>query len=412
VKGRELRVPSHRTAAAPLRTLDSRHDERCSRCRGGAGRPTRRWHERPAPKLVLPPGAYSKAPAWSTRRHWLNAVLPTAISRGRGVLRKHHIAPVTFARIMALHAQHADDATGRDCRSAVNHILDMAKCSERTVQRARAAARELGIGIEVFRGRHLTLDERMACYDVGDGKRGWTSVYALGCPRSLARHVWLPYPRAYPQVNGNVVDHAVDDGTPPVGRSTRRFKQLNTSLSSAKSAEQGAPRRPRTNHPSPRSPRCRRARWNPAALALAMGLQQRVRALRDVHPGRLAPSLSRFALVDPLPWTVEEVHDAIERVLARQGWTWIRRPQHPAAYLARILREIDHVSQLSTPKAAEDPVRATSSLPIQARRYPNLHDAFEAATRPGINLCDHGVGGADGLGRSARCAYCRRKQAM
>jgi hypothetical protein len=119
--------------------------------------------------------------------------------------------------------------------------------------------------------------------------------------------------------------------------------------------------------------------------------------------------LSRFALADPQPWTVDEVHDAIERVLGRHGWSWISRPQHPAAYLSRILREIDHVSQLSTGNDQGISGRPTSNA-RQARPLPNLHDTLEAETREGINLCEHGVGGADERGSSARCAHCRHEQ--
>jgi hypothetical protein len=132
-------------------------------------------------------------------------------------------------------------------------------------------------------------------------------------------------------------------------------------------------------------------------------LQARIPALRGLHPGRLAPALSRFAL-SAEPWTAAEVHRAIDRVLVGHGWAWIAAPRHPAGYLARVLREIDHVSQLSTTRQL---VRSGAS----SQAYPDLNAAF-AAVIPHVGLhdspCEHGVIGVDDGGQAPRCAFCRR----
>lgn len=415
-------TPRGRTQHAttgPHRVLSHRHDARCTTCPRRPLRPTSvpRWAQRPQ-RLVLPPGTYGRVPAWRSRAHWLDVVLPAAVIRGRGVLRSHHIAPDTFVRIMAAHAQHADDDTGRGCTPTVEHIQTLAKCSERTVQRARAAARELRIGVEVFRGRHLTLDERIEAYEAGRTHRGWTSVYALGCPRWLVRHLGLPLSSGYPQVKGARVHRSVDRGTPPVGRSTTKSSYLKKNYSSAHNAEQRAPRaasRRRTRQIE------RKNRFNPAAMALAAELQARIRTLASVHPGRLAPSLCRFALA-PQPWTAAELHTVLERVLKVRGWTWLSTPDHPAAYLARLLREIDHIDQPSAEQANAAPRAAGQGAHTQSRSLHREergnHDAVivqlrvqqaaELAEREGRNLCIHGVGGADPVtGAAARCAFCR-----
>jgi hypothetical protein len=369
--------------------MSRRHDRRCSHCRRRAGTQRHHWASRPA-RLVLAPGAYRKAPVWSSRRHWLDEVLPEAVRRGQSILRRHHIAPTTFLRVMAAHAQHADDATGRGCTPTVAHLQVLARCSERTIQRARAAARELGIGVEVFRGRRLTLVERMETYEAGAPRRGWASVYALGCPLWLARHLGLPFSQAYPQVNRGAVHFFVDGGTPPVGRSTNGINSRSRSSSSAKIAERRAPRAVLTKPPGRHRGR---GRWNTAGWDLALALQQRIHTLRGVHPGRLAPALTRFALA-PRPWTAEELQASIERVLRLRGWNWLSTPEYPAGYLARLLREIDHADQPIASAAAIEQLRALRLV--------------EADERAGRNLCVHGVGGADEHGRAARCAFCRR----
>ena len=321
---------------------------------------------------------------------------------------------------MAAHAQHADDDTGRGCTPTVEHIQALAQCSERTVQRARAAARELAVGVEVFRGRHLTLDERMEAYEAGLNHRGWTSVYALGCPLWLARRLGLPVRAVYPQLSGTPVDSSVDRGTPPVGRSTSRYVLQLRTLTSALRAEQRAPRAASTTRPPPRGPRkTRSGRFNPDAVALAVALQQRIPTFAGVHPGRLAPTLTRFVTA-ATPWTAAEVHEVLELVVRMKGWTWLSNPQHPAAYLARLLREVEHQQPppsgtTPAPVATGDeaPTRTVVSLPSRERaaleRIRRARQAAERAERDGDALCEHGVGGADpDSGASPRCAFCRR----
>lgn len=430
-----MRVPAQRgraqhTTTGPHRVQSHRHDARCTTCPRRPLRPTSvpRWAQRPQ-RLVLPPGTYGSVPAWRSRAHWLDTVLPAAVLRGRGVLRNHHIAPDTFVRIMAAHAQHADDDTGRGCTPTVEHLQTLAACSERTVQRARAAARELGVGVEVFRGRHLTLEERIEAYDAGRTHRGWTSVYALGCPLWLARHLGLPLAETYPQVTSAAGEKSVDSGTPPVGRSTQPSHSLKKIYSSAKNAEQRAPRAAQKPRPTEKR---RTTRFNPAAMALAMALQARIRTLATVHPGRLAPSLCRFALA-PEPWTAAEVHAVLERVLKVRGWTWLSAPDHPAAYLARLLREVDHIDQPSPERASavvtgyafEGSERSVNNdrvcdgplSPVYRHQVPRQEplvvlrnrQAAEQAEREGHGLCAHGVAGVDpDSGRAVRCAFCRR----
>jgi hypothetical protein len=101
------------------------------------------------------------------------------------------------------------------------------------------------------------------------------------------------------------------------------------------------------------------------------------------------------------PWTARELHEAIERVQRTRGWTWLSTPRHPAAYLARLLREIEALDQLServSPAAAARRAQAEREQLRQAE----LHE------RLGRDLCAHGVAGADpDTGTAFRCAFCR-----
>ena len=104
-----------------------------------------------------------------------------------------------------------------------------------------------------------------------------------------------------------------------------------------------------------------------------------------------------------------------------KGWTWLSAPQHPAAYLARLLREVEHSEPPGTtpldPGTGIETIpqpRAVVSLPSRERadleRSRRDRQAAELAERHGHALCDHGVGGADpDTGTSTRCAFCRRE---
>lgn len=317
-------------------------------------------------------------------------MLPSAVRERGDVLRRHHIAPDTFIAVMAAHAQHADDDTGRNAIPTVEHLQQLARCSERTVQRARAAARDLGIGIEIFRGRHLTLVERLEAHQAGRALRGWASVYALGCPKWLARK--LPGYRSTSSISELAFAPVGDDGTPPAGKSFRNLGFLNQSRSSPLRADERASRA--ASKPKRRPKISSTSRWRPEALDLARDFQALVRTFAGVHPGRLAPTLTRFALADQ-PWSARQLRDAIEGAQRAQRRDWVSRPLHSPAYLAWLVRDIE-----ATDNYADELADA------QRRRS----RAAERSELHGHDLCQHGASGRDPhTGRSHRCAFCRHE---
>ncbi len=382
---------------APARMVD-RFDRRCACCRDG------RWDRSRSPRyrLTLPPGTYTRAPAWASRAHWLTAVLTAAIVHGRDILRAHHIAPDTFTRIMAIHASHADDDTGRGVTIDVEHLRREAGCSERTVQRARAAARELGIATEVFRGRHLTLTERITAYDNGSRQRGLASVYALGCPARLARHLPQPLhptPGAHPPQNGEVGEH----GTPPVGSPSRSSSSRRSVVTSASSADAlaalagpdaeggaaGATRRAgRRRGPSQdklrylerqavagpnggpgRTPngadggkqRRRAPSYHPDTRALTEAVRRDVPALHGVPLGRLLPAHHRFA-TSPTRWTARRLVALAHHVARTRGWnTTPGHIRHPAAWWANLLQGITDTDPTDLPTPNPSPTTAETA---------------------------------------------------
>jgi hypothetical protein len=119
-----------------------------------------------------------------------------------------------------------------------------------------------------------------------------------------------------------------------------------------------------------------------------------------VHPGRIAPAVTRFATA-PTPWTAAALAAAVHRMVAGRGWTLRTAQVQPAAYLARLLRDLDHLDQDTAPAGAQDPAQVEA-----LRQERALAREREQAAQQ--QHCAHGVAGADPItGYAFRCAFCR-----
>lgn len=77
---------------------------------------------------------------------------------------------------------------------------------------------------------------------------------------------------------------------------------------------------------------------DPVVRRLVEGVQRRVRWLSGVPTSRMVPTLTKFARAG---WQPSDVDRAAHGVLAARGWRLPRELQHPAAYLAGLLRDVD-----------------------------------------------------------------------
>ena len=85
-----------------------------------------------------------------------------------------------------------------------------------------------------------------------------------------------------------------------------------------------------------------------------------MRWLAGVPTARLAPLLSRFARED---WTARDVERAAVDRAAARGWKILPQPDHPPAYLATLLREVDVEDR---PGALDEQIAAAEAA---QRRY-------------------------------------------
>ena len=244
--------------------------------------------------------------------------VPVALAVNREAARRWHVEPDTARRVAAVMARYADRVTGRDCRPTNERLAVEAHCSIRQMQRARGLLKELGLVVELVRGRaFMSRTERLAAWRRGSSHRQIAAEFAL-C--SLRRPQRAPQPVERVTPPGDAVGKPVSH----LGRGFFRPKDRKD--------EPRCARRP--------PPRARAGPVTPAGMRsrrLVAGVQARLGWLSGVSPRRLTP-LHRFARHG---WTPRDVHRALDEVLRARGWTVPDRIEHPAAYLACLLRDVD-----------------------------------------------------------------------
>jgi len=333
--------------------------------------------------LTPPPGACSARPAWWSRADWTGVEVWCVVAAGVDVCRAVHADPHTVVRVARAMAGYADYTTGRDCRPTNTRLADDLAMSVRQIQRARDALKRLHLVVELVRGRSvLTRAERLAAWRRGSAHRRLAAEFAL---LSVRRR---------PQPAGLAVDHVtppgVSPGTSPTSPKSQFFTRTNRTRT-------GAPRRAPTqkgqtgqtgrgNRTYPADVRVRR---------LIAGLQQRIYWLRAVSPRRLT-ALHRFAVAG---WTVRDIQTAADETLRARNWTIPHTIDHPAAYLATLLRNVDPNDR---PGATEDAMNAQHKL--------IRHWTWQTTLGP--TQCPHGHPGGNiphPLQRHLACPECRRQ---
>ncbi len=290
--------------------------------------------------LAPPPGACSTRPAWWSRADWTGMEVWCVVAAGVDVCKTVHADPHTVVRVARAMAGYADYTTGRGCRPTNTRLAADLAMSVRQIQRARDALKRLHLVVELVRGRSvLTRAERLAAW-----RRGSTH-------RRLAAEFALLSVRRRPQPTGPAVDHVTPPGVSPGMSPTSPKSKFFTRTDRTRT---GAPRRAptgngqtgRANRTYPADVRVRR---------LITGLQQRIYWLRRVSPRRLT-SLHRFAVAG---WTVRDIQTAADETLRARNWTIPHQIDHPAAYLAALLHDVDPADR---PGAIEDAIRAEEKL--------------------------------------------------
>lgn len=311
------------------------------------------------PSPALPPSSYARVAAWSSRDRWLAAVDAALLTLDADAARRKLVSREAV-RALARHiAASADAGTGRDAMPGNDALVAASGYTRRTVQMAVDALEALGLLVKLREGKdRLARSERLELWARGSRARAFRAVYACTLPASAVIR-YLPR-------------------SPAVRRPTAR--RGPAARGKADLAPLGAPMKGRRRSPG----------YGPRVDDLALGLIERVPALRRTGLGRVRPALTRFARAG---WEPRDLVAEIDALHRRLGWTAQRSPDMPAVWLAGVLRRIDHRDNPALLRAAESWSRARQG-------------ELDAAPR-----CPHGVnGGSQANGSGAiRCPLCRRR---
>ena len=185
-------------------------------CDRGRGEPPAAA-DTPAPKplpgivLELEAGVWAGVGCWAGRgERWVRFTVPIAYdlrydTAVRPVLGANQVSRAAVLAVAAARAGYAEYATGRNSRPTNERLAADTGLSVRTVQRADAALRLLGVATEVLRGRQRTRVERLASWRVGDRGRGWASVWALHDAAALARAIRALSPHPEGSLSRNTI---------------------------------------------------------------------------------------------------------------------------------------------------------------------------------------------------------------
>jgi hypothetical protein len=289
--------------------------------------------------ITAEPGATSLAPAWWGATDWIEVEVRGAVREHRDVCKDHHVDPDTVVAVARGMAHYADHKTGRDCRPTNARLVELLRVSLSTVQRARRVLKQLGLLVELIRGRSImTRAERLSAWRRGSSHRAIAATFAL---TSRGRSRPARGPEMGPSqldVDAQVVSArptAVERDTPPGAHKVSVYVQLGRTHLRATTEQRG--RRSAPAHTETSDGR-KAGRLDPAARRLAEGARFRLAWLRGTSARRLAPTLHRFARAG---WTAQDVERAVVEALTARGWRLPRELAQPAAYLATLLREVD-----------------------------------------------------------------------
>ncbi|RQN02028.1 hypothetical protein EHW97_14835 [Aeromicrobium camelliae] len=213
----------------------------------------------------------------------------------------------------------ADVATGRNLRTSQTVAAARVGRSERTIRRARAVSVRLGVLVELYRGRELSGEERLALYDEkpGHGQRGYPNVYAVTvCPTRQRRRITIPRPGRY----ARVLSQSQGFGhLPPLGGVSLESNVIEIFPLADADASREAESAP---------PTLKRRRRRPGIGLAYRTLNEPAIAglLRDVRPGAAA---AMFAAHDRGGWTGAALANALRDEADRRHiapWTNVHSP--------------------------------------------------------------------------------------
>lgn len=325
-----------------------------------AGQHGRSW------SLPVALGVGARVPVWTSRRQWQHQVR-TLLAAGDGgaLCRGHRVAPVKVLAYATAWSLIADSATGRGVTESRGRTARRAGLGESVARRARRVLRDLGVAVELVRGRYLSATERdLAAAHHGGRQRRAASVWALTTPHQVATTV----PRLPPPVPRRTHTRAAAGCPQTPGRDPlpqRGCSGVVPSVSAVSPTRTNARRRaPRVSHHD--------RNQEPRALQtqhLAADLARRVPALTgDRHIGVLCDVLADCG-VDGSRWSGRDVQARLDADTKARGWSWPAQLTNPSGFLRHRLAQLDWTEPSpSETGATQQQARAAQQAQARAER--------------------------------------------
>lgn len=301
--------------------------------------------------LPITDGVQARIPAWTGRTSWklqLRTIL--AAEQGQLVCRRHHVSSAAVQALGAAMASFAETGTGRGVSASRETLASRAELSLAVLKRARRVLRDVGMAIEVLRGRRLDKLERQAA-ETHHGARqiNAASVWVLTSPREVVTayaQARTPQRRRRRQRRDPLIS------SPPVGTSS--LVRKNSPTRAQAHAGKQIPRTPRPMH----------------LQRTAADLLNHVPALATTpHTGSVCDVLDR-AGIDTTRWTGHDIAAELNRDTRERGWVWPSEIRRPLELLRWRLQQLDWTQPSPTEQAkhAADQARARLSVRDERRR--------------------------------------------
>jgi hypothetical protein len=363
---------------------------------------------RPLARAAVEPICWSALPCWWSPDRWLTHVA-AVYRRGYLLTRPELVAltggGVSLSAVLAVataHARSADYRTGRSSRPVLGvsggpaGLTAATGLGRRTVTRARTWLRLVGLATEAQPGRHRTFVERLASWERGDTRRGWTAEYAL--------HPSTRYPDPVDN-HGRVIAGQTVRGTPPRSGSSSPERSVGNVLTStdtnrttpAARDEDGAPRRASTTA-SARDGLVPSRSTGTALMLTWRASEACPKWARRYGAHRWAGALTAAAAAG---WSARDLNQLLLDA-AGTGRPLLADPRRPISYLCHLLARIDVAERptaLIDAQAAEDLARRQTRTADQLARR-DVDTAVRAAAVEALS----GPGRAAALASAAEVA--------
>ncbi|WP_225730986.1 MULTISPECIES: hypothetical protein [unclassified Nocardia] len=320
--------------------------------------------------IPVPEGVSGRIPVWTSPESWriqIQVLLRT--ERGDRLRAAQDVAREKVLDVAEAMSTFANRVDGRGMTASNFAIARRAKVSERVVSRVKRLLLDLGMAVEVRRGRRLSPIERMAATAHHHGKQIYAaSVWYLTSPRHAVLAV-VPHRRsASIGPRSRVVTAICRNPQVSVGGELPPSRGVSSSSCVRKFSPTRAKNRAgraidhKTAGEGPRALHLQKA-----AAVLESRLRWRYGQLKQ-HIGVVADAIVGVG-IDTARYSGEDIDKLLNRYARESGWSWPSQLTNPKRFLTTRLARIDWSGPSPSEQAAAAAAAAARRAQEQAAEF-------------------------------------------